>query len=128
VAVLPLIVPFIVLAVSLFLLFSFIDVPRSLLTIAAGHSVQLPFATLILLARLSGMDPALDDAARTGCDVPDHIGGDAAADRSLAAIRLAHLLHRLVRRSGGRDLRRRRPHLPGVPCIPSCASLSGCGP
>lgn len=64
VAVLPLIVPFIVLAVSLFLLFSFIDVPRSLLTIAAGHSVlAVPFATLILLARLSGMDPALEDAA-----------------------------------------------------------------
>jgi len=64
VAVLPLIVPFIVLAVSLFLLFSFIDVPRSLLTIAAGHTVlAVPFATLILLARLSGMDPALEDAA-----------------------------------------------------------------
>ena len=64
VAVLPLIVPFIVLAVSLFLLFSFIDVPRSLLTIAAGHSVlAVPFATLILLARLTGMDPALEDAA-----------------------------------------------------------------
>jgi len=59
-----LIVPFIVLAVSLFLLFSFIDVPRSLLTIAAGHTVlAVPFATLILLARLSGMDPALEDAA-----------------------------------------------------------------
>jgi spermidine/putrescine transport system permease protein len=63
-AVLPLIVPFIVLAVSLFLLFSFLDVPRSLLTIAAGHSIiALPFATLILLARMSGIDPALEDAA-----------------------------------------------------------------
>jgi len=63
-AVLPLIVPFIVLAVSLFLLFGFIDLPRSLLTIAAGHTViALPFATLILLARLSGIDPALEDAA-----------------------------------------------------------------
>ena len=49
---------------SLFLLFSFLDVPRSLLTIAAGHSViALPFATLILLARLTGIDPALEDAA-----------------------------------------------------------------
>jgi spermidine/putrescine transport system permease protein len=63
-AVLPLIVPFIVLGVSLFLLFSFLDVPRSLLTIAAGHSIiALPFATLILLARMSGIDPALEDAA-----------------------------------------------------------------
>ncbi len=40
------------------------DLPRSLLTIGAGHSViALPFATLILLARMSGMDPALEDAA-----------------------------------------------------------------
>lgn len=63
-AALPLIVPFVVLGVSIFLLFSLLDVPRSLLTIAAGHSVvALPFATLILLARISGMDPALDDAA-----------------------------------------------------------------
>jgi spermidine/putrescine transport system permease protein len=63
-AVLPLIVPFIVFGVSLFLLLSFLDVPRSLLTIAAGHSIiALPFATLILLARMSGIDPALEDAA-----------------------------------------------------------------
>lgn len=63
-AVLPLIVPFIVLGVSLFLLFSFLDLPRSLLTIAAGHSIiALPFATLILLARMGGIDPALEDAA-----------------------------------------------------------------
>jgi spermidine/putrescine transport system permease protein len=63
-AVLPLIVPFIVLGVSLFVLFSFVDVPRSLLTVAAGHSIiALPFATLILLARMSGIDPALEDAA-----------------------------------------------------------------
>jgi spermidine/putrescine transport system permease protein len=63
-AVLPLIVPFIVLGVSLFLLFTFLDVPRSLLTIAVGHSIiALPFATLILLARMGGIDPALEDAA-----------------------------------------------------------------
>ena len=37
-AVLPLIVPFIVLGVALFLLFTFVDVPRSLLTIAVGHA------------------------------------------------------------------------------------------
>ncbi|HEX2195226.1 MAG TPA: ABC transporter permease [Candidatus Limnocylindria bacterium] len=64
VSVLPLVVPFIVLGVSLFLLFSFLDVPRSLATIAAGHSiVAMPFATLILLSRMGGMDAALEDAA-----------------------------------------------------------------
>lgn len=63
-AALPLIVPFIVLGVSLFLLFIFVDIPRSLVTIAIGHSVvAVPFATLILLARMVGMDPNLEDAA-----------------------------------------------------------------
>jgi spermidine/putrescine transport system permease protein len=61
---LPLIVPFIVLGVSLFLLFIFVDVPRSLLTVAIGHSiVAVPFAALILLARMIGLDPNLEDAA-----------------------------------------------------------------
>ncbi|MGH2357523.1 MAG: ABC transporter permease [Candidatus Limnocylindria bacterium] len=61
---LPLIVPFVVLGVSLFILFAFVDLPRSLLTIAAGHTViALPYATLILLARVVGLDPALEDAA-----------------------------------------------------------------
>jgi spermidine/putrescine transport system permease protein len=60
----PLVVPFIMLAVALFLLFNLLDVPRSLLTIAAGHSViALPYAALILLSRLIGLDPALEDAA-----------------------------------------------------------------
>ena len=55
---LPLIVPFIVLGVSLFLLFMFVGVPRSLLTIAIGHTVvATPFAALICLARMLGLDP-----------------------------------------------------------------------
>ena len=61
---LPLIVPFVVLGVSLFLLFNLADLPRSLFVVAAGHAViALPFATLILLARMGGLDPALEDAA-----------------------------------------------------------------
>lgn len=60
----PLVVPFVVLGVALFLLFTFLGVPRSLLTVAAGHSVvALPYSTLILLARIVGLDPALEDAA-----------------------------------------------------------------
>ena len=63
-SVLPLIVPFVVLGVSMFLLFIFVDLPRSLLTIAIGHSViALPFALLILISRMLGLDPALEDAA-----------------------------------------------------------------
>ena len=61
---LPLIVPFVVLGVSLFLLFNIADLPRSLFAVAAGHTViALPFATLILLARMGGLDAALEDAA-----------------------------------------------------------------
>jgi spermidine/putrescine transport system permease protein len=61
---LPLIVPFIVLGVSLFLLFIFVDIPRSLVTVAIGHSVvAVPFATLILLARMVGLDQNLEEAA-----------------------------------------------------------------
>ena len=60
----PLVVPFVVMGVAFFLLFVAIDVPRSLTTVAIGHSViGIPYATLILLSRLAGLDPALEDAA-----------------------------------------------------------------
>lgn len=63
-AVLPLIVPFAVMGVAIFLLVVSVGIPKSLLTVAMGHSVlALPYATLILLARLSGIDPALEEAA-----------------------------------------------------------------
>ena len=61
---LPLLVPFVVMGVAFFLLFVLLDLPRSLVTVAVGHSVvSIPYATLIVLARLSGLDPALEDAA-----------------------------------------------------------------
>lgn len=61
---LPLVVPFVVMGVAFFLLFVALDLPRSLLTVAVGHSViAIPYATLIVLARLGGLDPALEDAA-----------------------------------------------------------------
>lgn len=61
---LPLIVPFVVMGVAFFLLFVAVDVPRSLLTVGIGHTViAVPYATLIVLARLAGLDPALEDAA-----------------------------------------------------------------
>lgn len=60
----PLVVPFVVLGVAFFLLFVALDVPRSLLTVGIGHTViAIPYATLIVLSRLSGLDPALEDAA-----------------------------------------------------------------
>lgn len=61
---LPLLVPFVVMGVAFFLLFVLLDMPRSLLTVAVGHSVcSIPYAALIIISRLSGLDPALEDAA-----------------------------------------------------------------
>jgi spermidine/putrescine transport system permease protein len=63
-SLLPLIVPYIVLAVALLLLFAALDVERSLLTVAIAHSViALPYALLIIVARLGGVSPALEEAA-----------------------------------------------------------------
>lgn len=60
----PLVVPAVVGGVALFLLFTMLGLPRSLLAVALGHTlVALPYATLILLARMIGLDPALEDAA-----------------------------------------------------------------
>jgi spermidine/putrescine transport system permease protein len=63
-AVLPLIVPFIVLAEALLLLFSALHIERSLLTVGIAHTVVgLPYAFLIVISRLAGFDPSLEEAA-----------------------------------------------------------------
>jgi spermidine/putrescine transport system permease protein len=71
-ATLPLIVPYIVLAVALLLLFAALDVDRSLRTIAIAHTViALPYALLIVVARLAGLSPHLEEAAADlGSDYP----------------------------------------------------------
>lgn len=64
IGLLPLYVPFVVLGVALLLLFMALGVPRSLLTVGAAHVVvALPYALLIIVARLSGLDPRLEEAA-----------------------------------------------------------------
>ncbi len=63
-AVLPLVVPFAVMGAALFLVLVSLDVSKSLVTVVLGHSViTIPYATLVLLARLGGLDPALEEAA-----------------------------------------------------------------
>jgi spermidine/putrescine transport system permease protein len=63
-AILPLIVPYVVLGVALLLLFAALEVDRSLWTVGAAHVViALPYALLIVVARLAGMDPDLEEAA-----------------------------------------------------------------
>jgi spermidine/putrescine transport system permease protein len=64
ISVMPLIVPYIVLAVALLLLFSALDVERSLWTVGIAHTViALPYALLIIAARLGGVSPSLEEAA-----------------------------------------------------------------
>ena len=63
-AILPLVVPYVVLGVALLILFSALDIPLSIVTVAIGHAiVALPYTTLIVLARLVGAEPQLEEAA-----------------------------------------------------------------
>ena len=63
-ATLPLIVPYIVLAVALFLLFSVLNIDRSLWTVGVAHTVvSLPYVLLIVGSRLAGFDANLEEAA-----------------------------------------------------------------
>jgi len=63
-AILPLLVPYFVLAVALLILFRVIGVPLGLPTIAIGHAlIALPYTTLIVLARMLGFDKQLEEAS-----------------------------------------------------------------
>lgn len=64
VAMLPLVVPAIILAVALRSLLSVTAIDRSLWTVAIAHSVvALPYVILIISARLASFDPDLEEAA-----------------------------------------------------------------
>jgi spermidine/putrescine transport system permease protein len=63
-AVMPLIVPYVVLGVALLILFRVMGVPLSLFTVAAAHTiVALPYTVLIIVTRLVGFDAGLEEAA-----------------------------------------------------------------
>ena len=63
-AILPLIVPYVVLGVAMLILFKAFSVPLSMVTVIIGHAiVALPYTTLIVLARLVGSEPQLEEAA-----------------------------------------------------------------
>jgi spermidine/putrescine transport system permease protein len=65
VALTPLLVPFIILGVALLVLFSMLGISRSLWTVAAAHTVvSLPYTLLVVMARLVGFDPRLEEAAQ----------------------------------------------------------------
>lgn len=63
-ASLPLVIPYVVLAVGMLLLFQVLGVPLSLWTVGLGHVViNIPYVTLVVMARLAGFDPRLEEAA-----------------------------------------------------------------
>jgi spermidine/putrescine transport system permease protein len=63
-AILPLLIPYVVLAAALLVLFTAVGIDRSLLTVGIAHAVVgLPYATLIVLARLVNAEPQLEEAA-----------------------------------------------------------------
>lgn len=71
-AVLPLIVPYVVLGVALLILFSVLHIDRSLWTVGIAHTVvALPYTLLIIASRLAGFDSSLEEAAMDlGADYP----------------------------------------------------------
>jgi spermidine/putrescine transport system permease protein len=65
VALMPLLVPFLILGVALLILFSALDIERSLVTVAIAHTIiSLPYTLLIMMSRLVGFDANLEEAAR----------------------------------------------------------------
>lgn len=62
---LPLVVPYIVLAVGLVILLHQYGITTSLTAVLAGHIVvSLPYSVLVILPRLRSLDPSINEAAR----------------------------------------------------------------
>lgn len=62
---LPLFIPDIVLGISLLILLNSANLPLSLLSVIAGHTlICVPFAITVLLSRLEGFDKSLEEASR----------------------------------------------------------------
>jgi spermidine/putrescine transport system permease protein len=64
VAAMPLVIPYVVLAVGLLLLFDALEIKLSLWTVGLGHIIiNIPYTMLIVVSRLAGFDPSLEEAA-----------------------------------------------------------------
>ena len=60
----PLVIPEIILAISLLILISQVDIPLSLWTVGFSHLLLcIPFAMLVLISRMEGFDNSLEEAA-----------------------------------------------------------------
>lgn len=64
VIMLPIVIPEIVLGISLLTSINRLDVPLSLWTIGLGHTVVcIPFSMLVMVSRMEGFDPSMEEAA-----------------------------------------------------------------
>jgi spermidine/putrescine transport system permease protein len=62
----PITIPWLILAISMLLMFYWIKIPRSNLTLFIGHvGVALPYVILVMITRFSGLDGSLEEAARS---------------------------------------------------------------
>ncbi|QHI71283.1 ABC transporter permease [Aminipila terrae] len=58
----PMSIPWLIMGLSILLMIRFIDMDKNLFFVAAGHVViSLPYAMLVLQARLQSVDPALEE-------------------------------------------------------------------
>jgi spermidine/putrescine transport system permease protein len=62
----PITIPWLILAVAMLLMFYWLEIPRSNLTLFIGHiGVALPYVILVMITRFQGMDRSLVEAARS---------------------------------------------------------------
>ncbi len=60
----PVTIPWLILAVAMLIMFFWLGLERSLLTLYLGHvTIQLPYTILVISARFTGTNPALEEAA-----------------------------------------------------------------
>lgn len=61
----PLVIPYLILGISLLILFNAVGAPLSVLTITSGHVViSIPYSILVLIPRLQRISISLEEAAR----------------------------------------------------------------
>jgi spermidine/putrescine transport system permease protein len=64
VSTLPLVIPYVVMGVSLLILFHWLNIPPSLWTVGSAHAmINIPYVMLIVSARLAGFDSNLEEAS-----------------------------------------------------------------
>ena len=119
---LPLVVPYIVLAIGMVIVLHQLGYQSSLSAVLVGHiAISLPYSLLVVLPRLRTLDASIVEAARD-------LGANPSKAFMLVTLPLAgagagcerdHRLHDLVRRVRDRLVHRasRLPHLPGVPVL-----------